>query len=51
MTDSEKVRLQKAVKLLNRNCERGLSNDYVRDPVAWALYQTWKQMNGGAVDA
>lgn len=39
--------LRKAVKLLGKNYERGLNSDYVRNPVAWALYQTWKEMDGG----
>lgn len=40
--------LRKAVKLLMKNYDRGLNSDYVRNPVAWALYQTWKEMDGGA---
>lgn len=39
--------LRKAVKLLEKNYERGLNSEFVRDPVAWALYQTWRQMDGG----
>lgn len=40
--------LRKAVKLLMKNYDRGLNSDYVRNPVAWALYQTWREMDGGA---
>lgn len=36
--------LQKAVKMLANNYERGLNSDFVRDPLAWVLYQTWKGM-------
>lgn len=43
--------LRKAVKLLGKNYERGLNSDYVRNPVAWAMYQTWKEMDGGADNA
>lgn len=43
--------LRKAVKLLEENYDRGLNSDYVNNPVAWALYQTWKQMDGGAENA
>lgn len=40
--------LRLAVKLLNTNYEKGLKNPVIRDPLAWALFQTWKAMNGGA---
>lgn len=40
--------LRKAVKLLTKNYDRGLNSDYVRNPVAWALHQTWREMDGGA---
>lgn len=40
--------LRKAVELLEKNYQRGLNSDFVHNPVAWALYQTWKQMDGGA---
>lgn len=40
--------LRKAFKLLEKNFERGFNSDYVRDPLAWALYQTWKEIDGGA---
>lgn len=39
--------LLKTVKLLEQNYERGLNSDYVRDPMAWALYQTWRAMERG----
>lgn len=38
--------LRKAAKLLEKNYERGLNGDYVRNPLAWALYQTWKEIDG-----
>lgn len=40
--------LRKSVKLLEKNYEKGLENPVIRDPLAWALFQTWKAMNGGA---
>lgn len=40
--------LRKAVKLLDENYEKGVRNPVIRDPLAWALYQTWKTMDGGA---
>lgn len=36
--------LRKAVKLLEKNYERGLNSEFVRDPLAWALYQTWSDV-------
>lgn len=39
--------LMEAVSLLEKNYERGLVSDYVNNPVAWALHQTWKQVDEG----
>lgn len=47
----ETPELQKAVKLLTRNYEQGLQNAYVRNPLAWALYRTWREIDGGADNA
>lgn len=41
------LELRKAVRLLEKNYEKGLNSDYVNDPIAWALYQTWEEMDGG----
>lgn len=30
-----------AVKILKRNYDRALSLEYVKTPIAWALYKTW----------
>lgn len=40
--------LRRVVKLLEKNYELGLNSEFVRDPLAWALYQTWKEIDGGA---
>lgn len=37
--------LRKAVKVLDKNYEYAINNSYVRDPIAWALYQTWKHFD------
>lgn len=37
--------LRKAVELLEKNYEQGLNSNFVRDSLAWALYQTWKAMD------
>ena len=33
----------KAIELLQAEYERAKTLEYVRDPVAWALYQVWKK--------
>ena len=35
--------LRKAVELLHRNYEKALNSSYVRNPIAWALYHTWRE--------
>ena len=35
--------LADALKAIKRNYERALTLRWVRDPVAWALYETWKE--------
>lgn len=37
------VALLKAMDALNRHYEKALKNPVVRDRVAWALYQVWKE--------
>lgn len=39
--------LKKAVILLGANYDKALGNPVVRDPLAWALFRTWKATNGG----
>ena len=34
--------LGKAVKMLETEYARGRKLEYVRNPLAWALYKTWK---------
>ena len=40
--------LRKAVKELHKQYERAINSPAVRNPLAWALYRTWKQMDGGS---
>ena len=35
--------LKKAVKLLEAEYERAKKLEYVQKPLAWALYQVWKE--------
>lgn len=36
-------KMEKAIKTLNAEYEKAKENPVVRDPVAWALYQTWRR--------
>ena len=40
--EEEKMTLDKAKKLLEEEYERAKRLEYVRDPLAYALYQVWK---------
>ncbi len=44
------LELRKAVRLLEKNYEKGLNSDYVNNPLAWALYQTCKETDGVECD-
>ena len=51
MYDFEVIRIEdktlaKAVTELRDNYERAKTLSYVNDPLAWALYQTWKDFDG-----
>lgn len=37
------MQIDKAIELLQAEYERAKTLEYVRDPVAWALYQVWKK--------
>lgn len=34
--------LKKAIKLLEAEYEKAKANNYVRNPIAYALYQVWR---------
>ena len=38
-TDSN---IENAIRVLQSKYNKALSNDYIHNPIAWALYQTWK---------
>ena len=45
--------LEQAIELLRKEYERAKNLEYVKKPLAWALYQVWKKadrakMKGGA---
>lgn len=37
--------LEKAVKLLEEKYEQAQKVEYVQKPLAWALFQTWKEVD------
>lgn len=45
--------IDKAIELLRSEYERAQKMEYVKKPLAWALYQVWKKvdrMKGGEQD-
>ena len=45
MTDEMACEYQKAINELGENINKALNSPYVKNPIAWALYQTWKQFD------
>ena len=44
------ITLEKTIKMLEEEYERAKNMEYVKKPLAWALYQVWKKvdaMKGG----
>lgn len=39
------MRIETAVKKVQEEYERAVQLEFVRDPVAYALYQVWKEAN------
>ncbi len=35
--------LQGAIKMLEKRYKEAIGSDIIRNPLAWALYQTWKE--------
>ncbi|MBR5022829.1 MAG: hypothetical protein IKY18_06485 [Oscillospiraceae bacterium] len=47
----KQLTMEKALDLLNAEYEKAMGLEYIRNPLAYALYQVWKladQKNGGA---
>ena len=38
-------KIENAIRVLQSKYNKALSQDYVRNPIAWALYQTWKEFD------
>ncbi len=46
MTDKEQKELKKAIKDLTLLYEQALQSKYIYNPLAFALYHTWKKFDG-----
>lgn len=38
-------RIERAIRTLQKNYNLALSRDYIQNPIAWALYETWKEFD------
>ena len=38
--------IDKAIEMLRSEYERAKKMEYVKKPLAWALYQVWKKVDG-----
>jgi len=43
--------IKTAIRLLEREYERAKGLDWIHNPIAYALYQVWKEANGGEDNA
>ncbi len=46
-TLSGDLKLDNAIKYLQKQYDKALKIDYIKNPLAWALYQTWKYVDKG----
>lgn len=46
-TLSGDIKLDNAIKYLQEQYDKALKIDYINNPLAWALYQTWKYVDKG----
>ena len=42
--------LEQAIELLRKEYERAKNMEYVKKPLAWALFQVWKQVDSMKVE-
>ena len=40
--------IEKAIEILKHNYERALKIEYIHNPLAWALYKTWRFVDSKA---
>lgn len=41
-----KMKIENAIKYLYKQYEKAKTMEYVKKPLAWALYQTWRYVDG-----
>jgi len=46
MTEQQFIEMQKAITVLWKKYDMALDCDFIKNPLAWALYQTWKEVDG-----
>lgn len=44
------MKYQHAIRRLKKNYEKAIQEDYIRKPMAYALYQTWKHYDRSEVE-
>lgn len=43
LNEAEQKHVERAMRKLSKNYEKALNSPYVQKPLAWALFQTWKE--------
>ena len=43
ITEKDKAKINRAIKKLNEMYEKALNSPYVKNKLAWSLYQVWKE--------
>lgn len=46
-TLSGDIKLDNAIKYLHEQYDKALKIEYIKNPLAWALFQTWKYVDKG----
>lgn len=42
-----RIDIESAIKYLHEQYDKALKMDYIKNPLAWALYQTWRYVDKG----
>lgn len=42
-----KIDIESAIEYLHEQYDKALKMDYIKNPLAWALYQTWRYVDKG----
>lgn len=46
---ARRITIDRAVEILREEYEKACKNPVIRNPVAYALYQTWKRADDGKI--